>query len=308
MKIVVLDGYTLNPGDNPWDELQSLGDVTVYDRTPHDQIIARSAGAEIVLTNKTPLDADILASLPKLRFIGVLATGYNVVDIPAAVAQNIVVTNVPEYGTDSVAQHVFSLVLELSNAVGEHNAAVHDGEWQRCPDFSFWHSPPIELAGKSLGIVGFGRIGQRVAEIGKAFGMQILSNTRTNGTPIEELRSNADIVSLHCPLTEQTRSIIDPDFLKSMKPTSFLINTARGPLVDEAALADALDKRTIAGAAVDVVDSEPIRPDNPLLRARNCIITPHLAWASVAARRRLMTIAVDNVRAFLDGRPINTVG
>lgn len=317
MIIVVLDGYTLNPGDNPWDALAELGALTVYDRTAPELIVPRARDAAVVLTNKTPLMADTLAQLPRLRFISVLATGYNVVDVAAARAQGIAVANVPEYGTDSVAQHVFALVLELAHRVGAHDAAVHAGAWTAAPDFCFWQSPPIELAGLTMGIVGFGRIGRRVGELAHALGMQVIAASRSRREPpayrpfrwgnIPAVFAGADIVSLHCPLTEETTAFVNRDLLRRMKPSAWLINTARGGLVDEAALADALNAGRLAGAAVDVVSEEPIGATNPLLGARNCLITPHMAWGSLAARRRLMAATVENVRAFLAGRPINVV-
>jgi glycerate dehydrogenase len=328
VNIVVLDGYTLNPGDNPWDELARLGSLTVHDRTPAEKIAERAGDADIVLTNKTPLSAATLATLPRLRFIGVLATGYNVVDVTAAAERGVVVSNVPEYGTDSVAQHVFALLLELCHQVGRHDAAVKDGEWCRSPDFSFWKSAPIELAGLVMGIVGFGRIGRRVAELARAFGMEVVVSSHgkrteragaaSSGTDVpgatgvprvnlDRLADAADVVSLHCPLTADNAGFIDHGFLARMKPSAFLINTARGGLVDEAALAGALREGRVAGAAVDVVSVEPMRSDNPLLGAPNCIITPHIAWASLAARRRLMSATVANVHAFLEGHPQNVV-
>jgi glycerate dehydrogenase len=316
-RIVVLDGHTLNPGDNPWDALAGLGELTVYARTPSDQVVARAAGAPIVLTNKTPLMADTMAQLPELRFIGVLATGYNVVDVAAARRQGIVVSNVPEYGTDSVAQHTFALLLELCHRAGEHDAAVRAGEWLRAEDFCFWRTPPLELAGLTMGIVGFGRIGRRVGELAHAFGMRVLAagGTRRPAVSYEpfawaeiaELFATADVVSLHCPLTADNERFVNAGLLARMKSTAFLINTARGLLVDEAALADALAAGRPAAAAVDVVSAEPMRPENPLLRAPRCLITPHIAWASLAARRRLMAATVENVRAFLAGRPVNVV-
>jgi len=321
VRIVVLDGYTLNPGDNPWDELATLGELTVHARSAPGEVIERARGAEVVLTNKTVLDAAAFAALPELRFVAVLATGYNVVDVAAARAHGVHVANVPEYGTDSVAQHVLALLLELAHAVGEHDAAVRAGEWQRCPDFSFWHRPPLELAGLTMGIVGFGRIGRRVGELAHALGMRVVASGRPGSaqrrdTPpwpgftwatIEDLFATADVVSLHCPLTADNARFVDAALLARMKPTAYLINTARGPLIDEPALAEALASKRIAGAALDVVSEEPIRPDNPLLAAPRCILTPHLAWASLAARRRLMATAVANVRAYLAGTPTNLV-
>ena len=319
MRIVVLDGATLNPGDNPWDALAALGELTVHARSAHGEIVPRARGAEVVLTNKTMLDAAILAALPELRFVAVLATGYNVVDVDAARARGVRVANVPEYGTDSVAQHVLALLLELAHGVGEHDAAVHAGEWQRCPDFSFWHRPPLELAGLRMGIVGFGRIGRRVAELAHALGMLVRASGRPGAArddapfagfawrSTDELFAESDVVSLHCPLTADNARFVDAALLARMKPSALLINTARGGLVDEAALAHALAAGRIAGAALDVVSEEPIRASNPLLAAPRCILTPHLAWASLAARSRLMATTVANVRAYLAGSPINLV-
>jgi glycerate dehydrogenase len=314
VKIVVLDGHTLNPGDNPWDDLARLGTLEVHDRTPPDTVVAAAAGADIVLTNKTRLDATTLAELPVLRFVAVLATGYDVVDCRAAAARGVVVSNVPAYASESVAQHVFALLLELASRTGERDAAVHAGEWIRAPDFSFWDVPPVELAGLTLGVVGLGRIGLRVVSIARAFGMEVVAATRSGRArddvevvTLSELFERADVVSLHCPLTDATAGLVDATMLERMKPTAFLINTARGALVDERALASALAAGRIAGAAVDVVSAEPMRADNPLLAAPRCLITPHVAWASLAARRRLMETTVANVRAFLSGRPINRV-
>ena len=317
MRIVVLDGYVLNPGDNPWTGLEELGEVTVYDRTAEAEIVARACDAEVVLTNKTPLSAETLAALPKLRLVAVLATGYNVVDVAAARERGITVSNVPTYGTDSVAQFVFALLLELCHHVGRHDALVRDGEWRRRGEFSFWDSPLVELAGRTMGLVGFGRIGRRVGQIAHALGMSVLAcdplafeepdyrpfRTATLG----EVLAEADVVSLHCPLTDDNEGFVNAELLGRMKSTALLINTARGPLVNQADLRRALDAGVIAGAAVDVVREEPIAPDNPLLGAANCIITPHIAWAALAARRRLMETTVRNVAAYQAGRPINVV-
>jgi glycerate dehydrogenase len=315
--LVVLDGYTLNPGDNPWDALARLGALTVYDRTAPDRIVERAYRADIVITNKTPLSADTLAQLPRVRFIAILATGVNVVDLGAARARGVPVANVPEHGTDAVAQHTFALLLELCPHVGAHDRAVHDGEWARCPDFSFWTRSPVELTGLTMGIVGLGRIGQRVGALAHAFGMSVLAASGTRRVPppytpfawstVPGLFATADVVSLHCPLTADNARFVNADLLARMKPTAFLVNAARGGLIDEAALAQALHAGRLAGAAVDVVSVEPMRPGNPLLAAPNCIITPHLAWASLSARRRLMATTVENVAAFLAGRPINVV-
>lgn len=317
MKIVILDGNTINPGDNPWDVIAAYGELTVYDRTPADEIVARAKDAEIVLTNKTPLSDDILAQLPQLRFIAELATGYDNVDVAAAGRRGIPVSNVPEYSTDSVAQHVFALLLELSNRVGEHAVAVKKGEWTVSPDFSFWKGPLTELSGMKLGIIGLGRIGMKVAEIARAFGMDVLAfNPHRRNIPtsvpvawmeIRDIFSSADVVSLHCPLTSENRGFVSRELLSVMKGSAFLINTARGALVNEADLAWALDSGKLAGAAIDVVSREPIAANNPLLSAKNCLITPHIAWASLAARKRLMATAAQNIEAFLQGSPINVV-
>jgi len=317
VNIVVLDGFTLNPGDLSWDELKRLGSVTIYDRTPAELILERSRDADMLLTNKTPLRADTLAQLPKLKYIGVLATGYDVVDIRAAAERNIVVSNVPEYGTDSVAQHVFALVLELAHRTGSHSESVHRGEWAASPDFCYWRYPLVELAGKTMGIVGAGRIGLRTARIAAAFGMRVIAYSRSGakdsdipdlrwGT-LDELLRESDVVSLHCPLTPQTEGMINKQALSLMKKTAFLINTARGKLINEQDLAEALESGAIAGAGLDVLSSEPPRPDHPLYNAKNCIITPHIAWATIEARRRLMAVTTDNVRAFLAGSPQNVV-
>lgn len=322
MRIVVLDGFTVNPGDNPWDELAQLGELEVHDRSADDEVSERARGAPIVLTNKTQLGADVLARLPGLRFVSVLATGYNVVDVVAARELGVLVANVPEYGTDSVAQHAIALLLELCQRVGEHDAAVRAGEWERSPDFCFWHQPPIELARLTMGVVGFGRIGRRVAELAHAFGMRVIASHGGRGPAprpappwapfawrsTREVFAEADAVSLHCPLGPDNERFVNAALLRVMKRTALLVNTARGALVDEAALAAALGAGEIAGAALDVVADEPMRGDNPLLGTRNCILTPHMAWGSLAARRRLVATTVENVRAFLAGRPINLVG
>ena len=317
-RIVVLDGYTLNPGDLDWSQLSALGDLTVYDRTPAELMLERAAGAEIVLTNKTALPRPVIESLPALKFIGVLATGYNVVDIAAAKERGIPVTNVPGYGTAAVAQHVFALLLELTQRTGLHSDSVRAGDWTRSVDWCYWRTPLVELAGLTMGIVGYGAIGQAVARIARAFGMEVIASTRTarrletGGTEVANLRHDdlfrrADVVSLHCPLTPETQGLVNAARLASMKPTAFLINTGRGPLVVEQDLADALRNAVIAGAAVDVLSTEPPAADNPLLTAPNCLITPHLAWAAKASRQRLMDAVVENVRAFLAGAPVNVV-
>ena len=316
MKIVVLDGYAANPGDLDWSPLAALGELTVHDRTPAALTLEHAAGAQAVLTNKVILGADEMASLPELRYIGVLATGYNVVDVAAAGDRGIAVTNVPAYSTPSVAQHVFALLLELTRGAGHHAALVRQGRWSASPDFAFWDTPQTELAGLTMGLVGFGAIGQAVARIALAFGLRVLVHTRTPNpaawpdvafVDLDVLFTHADVVSLHCPLTEATRGLVNASRLAGMKPTAYLLNTGRGPLVDEAALAAALHAGTIAGAGLDVLAQEPPTADNPLLAAPNCLITPHLAWATKAARQRLLDVAIDNVRAFLAGRKQNRV-
>ena len=315
MNIVVLDGYTLSPGDLSWDELQSLGACAIHDRTLPAEVGLRGAAADILLTNKTELTGGHMQNLPRLRYIGVLATGTNVVDLAAARARGIPVTNVPTYGTKSVAQMTFALLLELAHHTGHHARTVRDGRWTRSADWCYWDFPLIELDGLTLGVVGLGRIGKAVAELGMAFGMKVLAcdPTAKAATPLirlvelDALFRESDIVSLHCPLTPQTAHLVNAQRLALMKPTAFLLNTSRGPLVEDQALADALNSGRIAGAAMDVLSKEPPSADNPLLTAENCIITPHLAWATRAARSRLMKIAVENVRAFLQGKPQNVV-
>lgn len=318
MQIVVLDGHALNPGDLNWDGLKSLGDCVVYERTPPMQVIERAKDAEIVFTNKTVLDASTLHSLPRLRYIGVLATGYNVVDVSSARSRGIVVTNIPAYGTRSVAQHVFALLLELTQHVGHHARTVQDGRWSANPDWCYWDHPLIELEGLTMGVVGLGRIGQSVASVAAAFGMKVLANdyrgrpapshlSYVKITDLDTLFSSSDVVSLHCPLTAENQSMVNARRLALMKPSAFLINTSRGLLVNEAELATALNAGRIAGAGLDVLSVEPPRPDNPLLTAKNCLVTPHIAWATFAARARLMKVAVENLRAFLAGEAVNVV-
>lgn len=316
-KIVVLDGYTVNPGDNPWDALAALGELTVYDRTPQELVLERAGKADILLINKTVLDDALLSALPRLRYIAVSATGYDVVDVAAAGRRGIPVSNVPEYSTLAVAQHTFALLLELTNRVGLHDAAVKGGEWSTCADFCFWKSPLVELAGKSMGIVGFGRIGRAVARIALAFGMEVISHTphppqgaEAQGvrfTGLDELFAQADAVSLHCPQTAANRGFVNATLLARMKPSALLINTGRGALINEQDLAHALNSGVLAGAALDVVSREPIPADNPLLKASNCLITPHIAWAALAARQRLLAQSAANVAAFLAGAPVNVV-
>jgi glycerate dehydrogenase len=317
MRIVVLDGFTINPGDNPWDGVSRLGSLTVFERTPHGLLVDRAFPADILITNKVVIDAAALEKLPNLRFIAVTATGHNVVDAAAAGRRGIPVSNVPEYGTDAVAQHVIALLLELTNRVGLHDAAVKNGEWGISPDFCFWKAPLAELAGKKMGLVGFGDIGRRTATIAHALGMDVLAVSPSHKaappllpvtwTGLPELFAEADVVSLHCPLTADNAGFINRQLLARMKPSSYLINTARGGLINEADLADALNGGVIAGAALDVVSAEPIHPDNPLLTARNCIITPHIAWASLEARKRLMAKTAANVEAFLAGKSLHVV-
>jgi glycerate dehydrogenase len=314
MKIVVLDGHTLNPGDLDWSGLRALGSCEVFDRTRPDELSVRADAAEIILTNKTVLTAANIAALPVLRYIGVLATGTNVVDLAAARARNIPVTNVPAYGTQSVAQATFALLLELTNHVGHHAETVRTGRWANNPDWCYWDMPLIELDGLTIGILGYGRIGRAVAALARAFGMNVLIHSRSpavdatiKNVTLNELLAGSDVVSLHCPLTPETKHLVNAQFLARMKPTALLLNTSRGPLVDEAALATALNHGTIAGAALDVLSVEPPAADNPLLRAGNCMITPHNAWGTHAARVRLLRIAEENVRAFLHGRPKNVV-
>jgi glycerate dehydrogenase len=316
MKLVILDGYCLNPGDLTWDGLRRLVDVEVHDRTPPHEVVARVGGAELAMTNKTPMDAAALRRLPHLKYIGVLATGYNIVDVSAARELGITVTNVPTYGTASVAQFAFALLLELCHRVGAHSDAVLAGEWTRSPDWCFRRSPLVELAGKTMGIVGFGRIGRQTARIADAMGMRVMAHDAVETAPpayegfrwtgLDELLGESDVVSLHCPLFPETHGLINRDRLRGMKRSAFFINTSRGPLVVDPDLADALNQGVIAGAGLDVLSVEP-PPDNPLFHARNCLITPHIAWATKEARERLMQAAIGNVEAFLNGAPRNVV-
>jgi glycerate dehydrogenase len=315
-RIVVLDAFTFNPGDNPWTEVAALGELQAFDRTHQADILSRAQGADIVLTNKTPLAAETLAALPGLRGICVLATGVNVVDVVAATARGIPVCNIPAYSTASTAQHTIALLLELTNHVGKHDRAVHEGAWAAAVDFSFTLSPLTELDGLLLGIVGFGAIGRRVAEIARALGMRVSAagEARREGdpewlerAPLDELFRRADVVTLHCPLSDATRGLVNRARLASMQPSALLLNTGRGALVNEAHLADALARGVIAGAALDVLSLEPPAADNPLLCAPRCVITPHNAWLTLAARRRAMRTTAANVRAILQGTPQNVV-
>jgi len=316
MKIVILDGYTENPGDLSWDGFAALGDLQVYDRTAREDIISRIGAAGAVIVNKTPVTREIMNACPEMRYIGVLATGYNVVDVQAAADKGIIVTNIPTYGTAAVAQYVFALLLEVCHHAGAHSAAVSEGRWSSCPDFCFWDYPLIELSGKTLGIIGFGRIGQRTAQIAGAFGMKVLAFDEYTDekagaygeyVSLDELLASSDVISLHCPLLPSTQEIINKKSIAKMKEGVILINTARGQLINEQDMADALAGGKIYAAALDVVSTEPIRADNPLLAANNCLITPHIAWAPRESRTHLMDIAVENLRAYLLGSPVNNV-
>lgn len=317
MEIVILDSIVANPGDLSWDGLAALGNLRLYDRTKAEDIVERIDQADIVIVNKTPIDEAVMEACPSIKYIGTLATGYNVIDVDAAKKRNIVVCNVPAYSTDSVTQHVFALLLEICVNVGAHNKAVKEGEWSNSPDFSFWKHPLIELAGQTLGIIGYGEIGRSVAKVAKAFGMNVVANRR-NPKPedeqdgvkmlsLDELYKTADIITLHAPLTEETKHIVNKDSIQKMKDGVILINTARGPLVNEEDLADALKSKKVYAAGIDVTSVEPILEDNPLLACDNCFITPHIAWAPLAARKRLLNIVVENVKAFIDGKPQNVV-
>lgn len=316
MKIVALDGYALNPGDNPWDDVAKLGEFVCHDRTPVDKVVERSIDADILLTNKTPISAETIAKLPKLKFISVLATGYNIVDVNAAKARGIPVSNVPIYGTDAVAEYVFALLLNYHRQPQLHSDLVHQGEWARVNEWSFWRKPLAELAGLTIGIVGFGRIGRRVGEIASAFKMNVLANDVFHGNPpsypvgwreIPELFAECDVVTLHCNLTPENTGIVNKALLRTMKRNAYLINTSRGPLVKDADMAEALQEGWISGAALDVVTVEPMPNDNPLLKAPNLTLTPHIAWAAVEARQRLTKVTAENIASFIAGKPINVV-
>lgn len=316
MKIVVLDSYTENPGDLSWDALSHLGELTVYDRTPQDQVIERIGNAEIVLVNKVQMTKEIIEQAAGVKYIGVLATGYNVVDVDVAKAKGITVTNIPTYGTDGVAQYAIALLLELCHRIGDHSNTVSAGDWTNNADWCYWNSPQMELAGKTLGIIGYGRIGQKVGAIASALGMNVLANDREKKqdtsagaklVDLDQLFKESDVISLHCPLFPETEGIINKENIAKMKDGVYIINDSRGQLINEADLRDALNSGKVGGAAVDVVSTEPIKMDNPLLEAKNMIITPHMAWASREARSRLMDIAVENVEKFQQGTPVNVV-
>lgn len=313
MKICILDGYSLNPGDLDWSPVERLGDVTLFDRTPADKIVERAADADIVLTNKVPFSADTLRQLPRLRFICVLATGYNIIDTEAAARQGVVVANIPAYSTMSVAQMAFAHILNITNHVASYAREVADGKWTNCPDFCFWDSALTELAGKTMGIVGLGNTGMSTARIAVAMGMKVVAMTSKSAdtlpegitpAPLDDVLASADVVSLHCPLTPSTRHLINAASIAKMKPSAILINTGRGPLVDEQAVADALNGGRLAAFGADVLSQEPPRGDNPLLSARNCFLTPHIAWVTLEARTRLMSTATENVRQFVAGEPV----
>lgn len=313
MKICILDGYSLNPGDLDWSPVERLGDVTLFDRTPADKIVERAADADIVLTNKVPFSADTLRQLPRLRFICVLATGYNIIDTEAAARQGVVVANIPAYSTMSVAQMAFAHILNITNLVASYAREVADGKWTNCPDFCFWDSALTELAGKTMGIVGLGNTGMATARIAVAMGMKVVALTSKSAdtlpegitpAPLDDVLASADVVSLHCPLTPSTRHLINAASIAKMKPSAILINTGRGPIVDEQAVADALNGGRLAAFGADVLSQEPPRGDNPLLSARNCFLTPHIAWATLEARTRLMSTATENVRQFIAGEPV----
>ena len=317
MKIVILDGYTENPGDLSWEGFEKLGDLTVYDRTPADKIAECIEGAEAVIINKTPLSAETIAGCPTLKYIGVLATGYNVVDVQAAKDRGIPVCNIPTYGTAAVGQFAIALLLEICHHIGEHSQSVHNGDWESCVDWCYWNYPLIELDGKTMGIIGFGRIGQTTARIAQALGMKVLAYDQYENkslesdtmkyTTLDDLLAKSDVISLHCPLFESTQGIINKDSIAKMKDGVIILNNSRGPLIVEQDLADALNSGKVAAAGLDVVSTEPIHGDNPLLKAKNCIITPHISWAPKESRQRLMDIAVDNLEKFLAGKPQNVV-
>lgn len=317
MNIVILDAYTTNPGDLSWDAFKEFGNITVYDYTPSELVIERCKDAEIFIDNKVVLSKEILNKLPKLKYIGMLSTGFNVIDTKAAKENGVVVCNVPTYSTSAVAQLTFALILETYNQVAVHSKAVHDGEWTNCRDFCFQKTPLIELNGKTIGLIGYGKIGSEVAKIADAFSMNILcyvpsvkpqpSYKNFKFVSLDELAEKSDIVSLHCPLTPETQGIINEEFISKMKKNAIVINTSRGPSIDEQALADAINSGRIAGAGVDVLSTEPPKADNPLLACEKCFITPHIAWAGYETRERLIGVVYDNLKAFLEGNPVNVV-
>lgn len=317
MKIVVLDGYALNPGDLTWERFKAFGEIVIHERSAHSEILPRAAGAHVLFTNKTPIREDVINALPDLRFIGVLATGYNIIDINAATRRGIVVSNIPDYGSYSVAQLTMALLLELCHHVQRHSDSVHEGKWASSKDWCYWDFPLVELAGKTMGIIGFGSIGKKVADMATSFGMHVLGTARTKTaqshrknfrwTDIPDLLEQSDVVSIHCPLTPETKGLINSQSLRTMKRSAFILNTSRGPIVVDEDLAEALNSDVIAGAGIDVLSVEPPHKDNPLLRAKNCIITPHIAWATKEARSRLMDMAASNLAAFVEGKPVNVV-
>ena len=315
MKIVVTDGATLNPGDLSWEKLEKLGNCKVYPRSRPDENIERCKDADIVVTNKVMFDKETIEALPSLKMISVTATGYNIIDVEAAKKHNVIVTNVPTYGTNSVAQMVFALLLEICHHVGHHSQTVHEGKWAKCDNFCYWDKPLLELADLTMGLIGLGRIGQATAKIAKAFGMNVIGydlaeppkETGIEMVEMEKVFSGSDVVSLHCPLTDKSNQFVNKDLISRMKKTAFLINTSRGPLINEQDLADSLNNDQIAGAGLDVLSNEPPQENNPLLTAKNCYITPHIAWATKAARQRLMSTAIENISAFIECKPQNIV-
>lgn len=316
MKIVILDGYTENPGDLSWSGFEALGDVTVYDRTPADKIVERIGDAEAVIVNKVPITRETLSQCPGIRYVGVLATGYNVIDTDACKEKGIVVSNIPTYGTDAVGQFAIALLLEICHHIGHHSQAVHDGRWSSNIDWCFWDYPLIELAGKTMGIIGFGRIGRSTGQIAKAMGMKVIAydayptdegKAIAEYVDLETLLADSDVISLHCPLTKENQDLICKETIQKMKDGVILLNNSRGPLINESDLADALNSGKVYAAGLDVVSEEPIREDNPLLSAKNCLITPHISWAPKESRQRLMDIAVDNLEKYIQGEPQNVV-
>jgi len=317
MKIVVLDGYALNPGDLSWDGFKQLGELVVYDRTTQEEILSRSIEADVLLTNKTPIRENVINALPRLKFVGVLATGYNIVDVETASRKGIIVSNIPEYGTYSVAQLTFALLLELCHHAQRHSDTAREGKWAASKDWCYWDFPLVELAGKTMGIIGFGNIGQKVGDMATAFGMNVVGSARRKRDQsqrknfqwmeIPDLLEQSDVVSIHCPLTPETQGLINAKRIATMKKSAFLLNTSRGPIIVDSDLANALNDEVIAGAGIDVLSVEPPQENNPLFKAKNCIITPHIAWATKEARTRLMEMAAENLRAFINGKPVNVV-